>query len=466
MRSIIILTLSVILSHSALANTSEPASKFVRGARPVAGRYMVVLNDDVAASNAIPEVAASLVTRHGGRIVDVWEHAVHGFAVEMPEAAAVALAGDPWVRWVEEDQYVSVDGTQANPPAGLDRIDQRMLPLDATYGYPGGGGGVNVYVLDTGILTTHADFGGRAIMAYSAVNDGIGAGNPPACNGHGTHVAGVVAGGVHGVAKRATVYSVRVLDCTGAGYESWIVNGVEWVTANFRRPAVANMSLHVGASITLDTAVQRGIDAGITFVVAAANDHADACEDSPARVGPAITAAASNPADDTIAYFSNFGSCVDVYAPGVAVVSAWNGSTYYGCPQGAATCAMSGTSQASPHVAGTAALYLGWRPAARPSEVANALISNGTAGALTAVPAGSPDVLLFSPFMPQCGSGLEMCLGQCANLTSDTANCGACGRVCSGSGTKCWSFDRSEWWYSGQRCLDSRCVTAPCDWVP
>lgn len=452
----------LLFAHASRASPIAETSKLIRGPRPVRERYMVVLQPDLSRSHGLADQANHLAARHGGRVVDVWESVVYGFAAEMPEAAAIAMANDPLVRWVEEDQYVSLDGTQSNPPNGLDRVDQRSLPLDLSYTYPVSASGVNVYVIDTGIQATHPEFGGRVVLAYSAVSDGIGADNPPECNGHGTHVAGIIGGSTYGIAKKAKLHSVRVLDCSGSGYQSWIVSALNWLRANHRDPAIANMSLHYGPSTTVDTAVQQSIDAGISFVVAAGNQHADACEDSPARVGAAITVAASEPASDAVAYFSNYGTCVDLYAPGVAIISTWNGSAYYGCPYGAATCALEGTSMASPHVAGTAAMYLAGQSGALPSQVANAIVANATTNAMTGVPAGTPNRLLYSPFMPGCSDALAMCAGVCVDLAVNTNNCGECYKNCTGSGIKCFDGE-GGWYYAGVKCSGGRCVSRSCD---
>lgn len=384
-----------------------------------------------------------------------------GFAAAMPEAAAIALSRHPWVRLVEENQAIFLGATQLNAPAGIDRIDQRQLPLDSTYTFPVGASGVNVYVVDTGILATHPDFEGRVVLAHSQINDGHGAGNPQACNAHGTHVAGLVGGATHGVAKRARIHSVRVFDCGGFGTADKFVSAMDWIKANHRKPAVINASLHYGASAIVDKAVQDNIDAGVAVVVAAANDSRDACGDSPARVGPALTVGASSPLSDTVAAFSNFGTCLDLYAPGVELNSTWNGSQFYGCAVGATTCRLSGTSMAAPLVAGTAAMYIAWRPTATPAQVAQAVVGSGTADSLVGVPAGTRNVQLFSPFMPGCATGLEMCSGVCTDLSKSFANCGTCGVTCSGTGIKCFDGE-GGWTYAGMQCSAGKCVSRSC----
>ncbi|HEX8908325.1 MAG TPA: S8 family serine peptidase, partial [Anaeromyxobacteraceae bacterium] len=249
------------------------------------------------------------------------------------------------------------------------------------------GAGVNAYVIDTGLRATHVQFGGRAAGAFTAVSDGNGTDD---CNGHGTHVAGTLGGATSGVAKGVRLWAVRVLDCNGDGSTSAVISGVDWVTSDHLSPAVANLSLGGGASAALDQAVQGAIGAGVTFVVAAGNGTVDACSESPARLPAALTVGASD-ASDGQASFSNFGPCLDLYAPGVDVTSAWSTSD-------TATRTLSGTSMATPHVAGAAALFLSANASATPAEVASALTSNATPGKLTSLGAGSPDLLLYQGF--------------------------------------------------------------------
>ena len=275
-----------------------------------------------------------------------------------------------------------------NATWGLDRIDQRDLPLNGTYSYTTLAAGVHVYVIDTGIRSTHAEFGGRvSSTGYTAISDGNGTND---CNGHGTHVAGTIGGATYGVAKGVTLHAVRVLNCSGSGSTSGVIAGVNWVTANHTAPAVANMSLGGGASTALDDAVRNSVASGVTYAVAAGNSNANACNSSPSRVSQALTVGSSTNTDARSS-FSNFGTCVDVFAPGSNITSAWYTSN-------TATNTISGTSMASPHVAGAAALYLATDPSAPPSTVHAAVVDNASVNKLSSIGSGSPNRLLHSIF--------------------------------------------------------------------
>jgi subtilisin family serine protease len=316
-----------------------------------------------------------------------FSQAVRGAVVTATPAQAATLSRSAGVASVEVDAPVSISATQQPAPWGLDRVDQRPLPLSGSYTWGASGAGVAAYVVDTGVLASHAELSGRTAAGWSAIADGRGSGD---CNGHGTHVAGTVAGVTYGVAKGATIVPVRVLDCTGSGYNSDVVAGLDWIAANHAAgtPAVVNMSLGGGASSAVDAALQGVINDGVTAVVAAGNSAVDACGTSPARLPAAVTVAASDSADRQ-ASFSNFGSCVDLYAPGVGITSAYYTST-------TATASMSGTSMAAPHAAGAAAVMLSQNPSLTPAQVAATLAANATAGVITAAGTGTPNRLLYS----------------------------------------------------------------------
>jgi subtilisin family serine protease len=305
----------------------------------------------------------------------VYRNALNGYAADVPAGLADVLAADPLVDFVERDGAMQASTTQTGATWGLDRIDQRNLPLSGTFTYTNTGAGVKAYIIDTGIRRTHSQFGGRAVFGYDAVGP---ANLVQDCNGHGTHVAGTVGGSTYGVAKGVTLVAVRVLDCVGNGLTSWVIAGVDWVTGNHAagQPATANMSLGGGASAALDTAVRNSIADGVSYAVAAGNDGANACSYSPARVGEAMTIGATEQ-NDAKASFSNFGSCVDWFAPGVNITSAWFTTD-------TATNTISGTSMATPHTTGVAALYLQGNPGSSPAIVRDALYAGTTKGIVTA----------------------------------------------------------------------------------
>ena len=338
--------------------------------------------------------AARLAANVYGEVLYVYDSALTGFAVRVPAGeatvAAAALEDDPNVDYIEPDRVVravETDATQTGATWGLDRIDQVALPLNSSYTYPNTGSGVHAYIIDTGMRITHAQFSGRVGGGYTAINDGRGVVD---CNGHGTHVAGTVGGTTYGVAKQVTLHPVRVLDCNGSGSNAGVIAGVDWVKANRVTPAVANMSLGGGASAALDTAVANAIAANVTFAVAAGNDNLNACNYSPARTAAALTVGATTSTDARASY-SNYGTCLDIFAPGSSITSAWYSSD-------TAITTISGTSMATPHVAGVAALYLAANGSATPAQVAQALTANAPAK-VTNPGTGSPNRLLYVGFM-------------------------------------------------------------------
>ena len=356
--------------------------------RAIPGQYIVVLDDQRVSRAEVRTRADALVRQHGGVVLRRYENALRGFVAAMSATAAAALARSPGVRYVEQDSVREIVETQPGATFGLDRIDQRDLPLTGTYIYDTDASIVNVYIIDTGIRSTHTDFGGRvSSVGFTAMTDGNGTND---CNGHGTHVAGTVGGASYGVAKGVTLHAVRVLGCNGSGATSGVIAGVDWVTANHVSPAVANMSLGGGASTALDDAVRNSIASGVTYAVAAGNSNANACTSSPARVSQALTVGSST-SGDARSSFSNFGTCVDLFAPGSSITSAW-------FTNDTATNTISGTSMASPHVAGVAALYLAGDPTATASTVHAAVVNNASLDKLSNVGTGSPNRLLHSRF--------------------------------------------------------------------
>jgi serine protease len=353
----------------------------------IPGQYIVVFDDVQVTRTQVAGQAQALARQHGGRILHIYEDGLRGFAASMSATAAAAIARSPRIRYVEQDSVMTIVASQPNATWGLDRIDQRNLPLDLTYNYDTSAVNVDVYIIDTGIRATHVEFGGRVTNGYTAIADGNGTND---CNGHGTHVSATVGGSIYGVAKSVELHPVRVLGCNGSGSTSGVIAGVDWVRANHSTPAVANMSLGGGASTALDDAVRSAIASGVTFAIAAGNSNANACNSSPARVAEALTVG-STTNTDARSSFSNFGVCLDLFAPGSSITSAWNTSD-------TATNTISGTSMATPHVAGVAALYLAVNPSASPSAVQAAVVNNATPNEVTGAGSGSPNRLLYSLF--------------------------------------------------------------------
>jgi len=366
---------------------AQKSDKFKRSERAIPNRYIVVLEDANPELSArdVGDVANELTAEFAGTVDRVFRNAIKGYSVEMTPMDAESLSGDSLVKYVEEDSFVSAADTEYNPAWALDRIDQRAMPYDNAYNYYARGTGVNVYVLDSGILTTHVELQGRAFEAYDAVHDPTPISQ---CNGHGTGVSGVVGSVTYGSAKNVSLHSVRVLPCTGYGTVSDVISGVDWVTRHAIHPAVANMSLETSYSRAMNDAVDSSMASGVTYVVAAGNDTDDACRYSPSSLSGAISVGSSNSLDARV-YYSNFGRCVDLFAPGEGVRTIWNTTNTtvtYG----------SGTSFACPYVAGVAALYLETHPLASPAEVQNAITGNATPSVIYDAGEGSPNLLLYS----------------------------------------------------------------------
>src|SRR6185503_10292796 len=393
MKKLALFTLAALCGFALLATSPVSSQgwkeKVRKNSKKIENNYIVVFDDSVIGERGDNSIAGymaeDMARNYHGKLKHVYKHAINGFSVEMSEADAEAMAQDYRVLFVEEDGVVTADATQSNPPWGLDRIDQRNRPLSGTYTYNWTGSGVRAYIIDTGIRTDHTQFGGRASNVFDAFG-----GNGQDCHGHGTHVAGTVGGSTYGVAKSALLRGVRVLDCSGNGATSGVIAGVDWVRLNHIAPAVANMSLGGGISSALDTAVNNLLNENVTLAAAAGNSNANAWNSSPARAANAITVG-STTTTDARSSFSNFGTCLDLFAPGSGILSAWFSSN-------TATATLSGTSMASPHVAGVAALYKQANPNASSTTVRDAIVNNATTNKVTNAGTGSPNRLLYSLF--------------------------------------------------------------------
>lgn len=379
---LIVLALSVSGSSTASAQGEAPILG-ADSATAIPGRYIVVFKPGTPAARV--SAAAENARGRGGQVDFVYDAALTGFAGNIPEQALFGLSHNPNIEFIEADQEITIDTTQSPATWGLDRIDQRDLPLNNSYTYNVTGAGVTAYIIDTGIRITHNEFGGRATYGRDFVdNDSIASD----CNGHGTHVAGTVGGSTYGVAKGVALVAVRVLNCSGSGTTSGVIAGINWVTSQHTtQKAVANMSLGGSPSTALDSAVRNSIADGVVYAIAAGNSNANACNFSPARTPEAITVGATT-SSDARASFSNKGSCLDLFAPGSSITSAWNSSN-------SATNTISGTSMATPHVTGVAALYLQGHNVT-PSQVRNAIVNAATPNKVTNPGSGSPNLLLYS----------------------------------------------------------------------
>lgn len=405
MKKIIVLALALLIPTFNLSVASPKSfgqkGRVFQTENAVPNRYIVVMNekytDSFGMKYGIESEAFQLAGSYGADVKRVYSAAIKGFAAEMSEEAAELLSTDERVLYVEEDAIVTATNNQTNADWGLDRIDQRALPLNSSYTFDGTGYGVHAYVVDSGIRVTHQDFGGRATVAFDARNDGQ---NGLDCFGHGTHVAGIIGGATNGVAKNVTLHSVRVLGCDGTGLISDIMAGIDWITANHQSPAVVNMSIGFsGTSNAFDALLNGSINAGLTWVVSAGNMDRDACNYSPSRIPAAITVGSTD-STDSKAWNSNWGACVDLFAPGEGITS-----TYF--TSDTATRVMGGTSMAAPMVAGAAAIYLQSNPNATPAQVSQSITSTTTNNMLNNVGTNSPNKLIYSSNMaPTAGDAV------------------------------------------------------------
>ncbi len=374
------LALLLPLAVAACADTQAPTASIASApllsaaSGGIAGSYIVAVRQGADARSVA--AVAGVTPQH------VYGTVLNGFAATLNAGQLNALRHNPNVDYVEQDGVASIAATQTNATWGIDRTDQVSLPLSGTYTYATTASSVHAYIIDSGVRPTHNEFGGRASQVYNSAG-----GKNADCNGHGTHVGGTVGGTLYGIAKQVNIYGVKVLGCSGSGSWSGVIAGMDWVAANHRKPAVANMSLGGGTNTSVNNAAVNLMNAGVFLAVAAGNDGADACNSSPASAPGAMTVGASS-SSDTRASWSNFGSCVNLYAPGVGITSAWHSSN-------TSTNTISGTSMASPHVAGVAALYKATFGDASQATINNWLANTATPNLISGNPAGTPNLLLF-----------------------------------------------------------------------
>ncbi|MFA3542428.1 S8 family peptidase [Acinetobacter baumannii] len=386
-RQVSAICLSIAATHFvyAASNVANPVNDSSQAKGIIKNQYIVILNKDAGPSK---DFAQNIAKQHAGKVLQSYDTILKGFAIYLPDTAGAAfieaMKKNPHVLSVESDTIVNIDATtQSNPDWGLDRIDQKALPLNSTYSYLQTGSGTTAYIVDTGILSSHQEFSGRVLSGYTAISDGNGTTD---CNGHGTHVAGTVGGTTYGVAKNVNLVPIRILGCDGSGASSNVIAGLDWILKNGKKPAVVNMSLGGEANASLDSAVENLFNNGYVMVVAAGNSNTDACSSSPARVSKAITVAATD-STDTRASYSNYGSCVDIFAPGSQINSSWIGSN-------TATKVLNGTSMATPHVVGVVAEMLQSTPTATPQTTSTNLL-NQASNNVVKNPSGSPNRLLY-----------------------------------------------------------------------
>lgn len=386
-RQVSAICLSIAATHFvyAASNVANPVNDSSQAKGIIKNQYIVILNKDAGPSK---DFAQNIAKQHAGKVLQSYDTVLKGFAIYLPDTAGTAfieaMKKNPQVLSVESDTIVNIDATtQSNPDWGLDRIDQKALPLNSTYSYLQTGSGTTAYIVDTGILSSHQEFSGRVLSGYTAISDGNGTTD---CNGHGTHVAGTVGGTTYGVAKSVNLVPIRILGCDGSGASSNVIAGLDWILKNGKKPAVVNMSLGGATSSSLDSAVENLYNNGYVMVVAAGNSNTDACTSSPARVSKAITVAATDNTD-TRASYSNYGSCVDIFAPGSQINSSWIGSN-------TATKILNGTSMATPHVAGVVAEMLQSTPTASPQTISTNLLNQASSNVVKN-PSGSPNRLLY-----------------------------------------------------------------------